>query len=142
MESKHLTDVAFKLSIDLGLQLEGSPELQGIDLSPMHMRVLRFLHDLGTATPVEIAAAVRRDKGHVTRLLNDLKTEGLICLSPNPQDGRSKVVTLTEGAQDIFKKIHTAEARIIDRAKTGVSADDFDTFLKVAHKISVNLSTG
>lgn len=140
MEKRHLTDVVFKLSIDLGIQLEGSPELRGIDLSPMHMRILRLLHDREKATPVDISSAIQRDRGHVTRLLTDLTQKNLAILAPNPADGRSKVVRLTREAEDIFQRVRAAELKIIDRAKAGVPDEDFSIFLRVAHKISGNLS--
>lgn len=142
MNRKNLTDVVFKLSIDLGTQLEGSPELQGIDVSPIQMRVLRFVRESRCATPLAIAAAIRRDKGHVTRLLKDLLDGDLVTLVPNPDDRRSKIVALTPKSKNIFDRVHAAEAPIYDRAVAGVGKRDLETFFAVAQKVSDNLSTG
>jgi len=142
MARQNLTDIIFKLSIDLGAQHEGSPELEGLDLPQMHMRILRHLSDNGTATPLAIASTINRDRGHVTRLLQELSAEGLITLKPNPQDGRSKLVVLTAKAQDIFARVHAAEARIYGRAVAEVGQDELATFFKVARKISDNLTGG
>jgi DNA-binding MarR family transcriptional regulator len=140
MTKKKLTDVAFKLMIDLGIQLEGSHELRDLNVPQLHMRILRFVLDNEDVTPLAIATAIRRDKGHMTRLLRELVADGFIVLRPNPMDGRSKIVTLTPKARGIFEKIHAAEVPIFGRAVEGIPDRDLDTFFTVAEKISRNLS--
>ncbi|MBO6797709.1 MarR family winged helix-turn-helix transcriptional regulator [Maricaulis sp.] len=142
MAQQKLTDVVFKLSIDLGTQLEGSPELDGLDIPPINMRILRFLYEEETATPLAVAGTINRDRGHVTRLLQELSANGLIALKPNPQDGRSKLAMLTAKARTIFSRVHAAEARLYDRATQDVDKQELITFFKVAQKISSNLSGG
>ena len=142
MTRQKLTDVVFKLSIDLGTQLEGSPELDGLDIPPINMRILRFLYEEETATPLAIAGTIHRDRGHVTRLLQELTADGLISLKPNPQDGRSKLAMLTAQARTIFSRVHAAEARLYDKATQDVTDNELATFFKVAQKLSSNLSGG
>ena len=142
MEHRNLTDVVFKLSIDLGLQLEGSPELEGIDIPQIQMRVLRLVLEAQEVTPLAVAKAIRRDKGHVTRLLAELTTKELVEILPSPRDGRSKIVTLTPKSLDIFTRVRAAEGVIFRQAVTGIDEKKLETFFDVAEKISRNLSSG
>ena len=61
-----------------------------------HFAVLNHLARLGEPrTPLAIARAFQTPKATMTHTLNGLAEAGLVRLEPNPQDGRSKHVTLT-----------------------------------------------
>ena len=139
MTSNRLTDIAFKLAYDLGTALEGHPALKDVNLTQIQMRVLRCVHDRQNATPAHIAETIERDKGHVTRLLTELETLELIALAQNPADRRSKIVTLTEKARDIFARIRAAEEPIFQQATNDIASNKLDIFFKVADQISANL---
>ncbi len=48
------------------------------------------------ATPLELARAFQQPKTTMTHTLQVLERRGLITMQPNPRDGRSKLVMLTE----------------------------------------------
>lgn len=61
-----------------------------------HFAVLNHLARLGEPrTPLAIARAFQTPKATMTHTLNGLAEADLVRLEPNPQDGRSKHVTLT-----------------------------------------------
>lgn len=66
-----------------------------------HFAVLNHLSRLGDGrTPLEIARAFQVPKTTMTHTLQGLEKAGLIGFAPNPKDGRSKCVTLTEAGRD------------------------------------------
>jgi DNA-binding MarR family transcriptional regulator len=65
-----------------------------------HFAVLNHLTRLGDGrTPLEIARAFQVPKTTMTHTLQGLEKAGLIAFSPNPRDGRSKCVMLTEAGR-------------------------------------------
>ncbi|HTO32908.1 MAG TPA: MarR family transcriptional regulator [Pararhizobium sp.] len=62
--------------------------------------VLNHLSRLGDGrTPLSIAQAVQVTKGAMTNTLGHLEGKGLITLAPDPHDGRSKRVFMTQDGQ-------------------------------------------
>jgi DNA-binding MarR family transcriptional regulator len=95
------TAIYFSLFNEIGIiaQLSGSlferrlPE--GFLVS--HFAVLNHLVRLGDGrTPLEIARAFQVPKTTMTHTLAGLERAGLIAFAPNPKDGRSKHVMLTD----------------------------------------------
>jgi DNA-binding MarR family transcriptional regulator len=68
---------------------------KGITLA--HFSVLNHLVRLGDGqTPLQIAKAFQLPKTTMTHTLSVLEKRGLIVMRPNPDDGRSKAVILTD----------------------------------------------
>ena len=68
---------------------------KGITLA--HFSVLNHLVRLGNGqTPLQIAKAFQLPKTTMTHTLSVLEKRDLIVMRPNPDDGRSKVVILTD----------------------------------------------
>ncbi len=64
-------------------------------LSHAQFGVLSRLERLGETTPAELARGFQVTKGAITNTLQRLETQGFVSVSPDPDDGRRKVVTLT-----------------------------------------------
>lgn len=91
----------FRLFNEIGIlsQLSGAvlearlPE----GMTGAHFGVLNHLVRLGDGgTPLEIARAFQVAKTTMTHTLAGLVTQGLVEMRPNPEDGRSKCVWLTD----------------------------------------------
>ncbi len=62
-----------------------------------HFSVINHLCRLGDGkTPVSLANAFQVTKATMTNTLNRLSERGFVRLAPNPEDGRSKLVYLTD----------------------------------------------
>jgi len=65
-----------------------------------HFAVVQHLIRRGDgATPLELARAFQQPKTTMTHTLQVLEKRGLIALRPNPRDGRSKLVDLTDAGR-------------------------------------------
>lgn len=73
-------------------------------------------HLPGRVTPGRLARALGLTAGAVTQLLEGLRDAGLVVQQPNPDDARSRIVTLTpEALRDVEVAESAAVARLAPR---------------------------
>ncbi len=86
-----------------------------------HFGVLNHLVRLGDGrTPLAIARAFQVPKTTMTHTLSVLEKRGLITLAPNPEDGRSKVVRLTDAGRETREACIAAMADPIRKLSDGM----------------------
>jgi len=76
----------------------------------------RTLYETGRQpgiTPTELAGALSMDAGQLSRVLRRLEEDGQIALTPDPQDGRSRRISLTEAGEKTFGELDLASSREI-----------------------------
>jgi DNA-binding MarR family transcriptional regulator len=56
-------------------------------------------------TPVELADYMQIDRAAVTRLITQLQKKRLLCRKPNPNDGRSSFLSLTNRGRELLPKL-------------------------------------
>jgi DNA-binding MarR family transcriptional regulator len=80
---------------------------------PSHFAILNHLARVGDGTsPVRIAAAMQVTKNTMTHSLKVLSDRHFITVEPDPEDGRGKIVRLTEAGR-AFRE--TAIRAVLDR---------------------------
>ncbi len=100
------------------VRFEANPEL-----APHHAGVLFKLLD-GSRTPSELADLERVAAPSMTRTVNCLVERGLVSLSGNPNDGRSKLVSLTAAGQDALEQTVRARDDWMMQRLAGLSEAD------------------
>src|SRR3954468_21283296 len=70
----------------------------GTELSPSMTAALSTVGRHGPMTPSELAARERIQRPTATRVLARLEEAGLVQRTPDPQDGRSSLLTTTPAA--------------------------------------------
>lgn len=71
-----------------------------------HFSVLNHLVRLGDGrTPIQIARAFQVPKTSMTHTLKVLEQRGMITMQPNPDDGRSKQVNLTDAGRQLRQDV-------------------------------------
>lgn len=89
--------------------------LAGTDLSPSAVHAVVETGLQGSITASELTERLRLEKSTTSRLLTSLIERGEISESPNPQDGRSKLLTLTHQGAETFQTINDyAETQVRD----------------------------
>ncbi len=114
-------------------------ESSEIGVTSGEARVLAHMSVCGAMRQHHLADRLGVAPMSVTAFLDKLETAGLIRRSPDPNDRRAKIVTLTEAAVPILAQIHLAGTRAKDTAFAGVSAEEFEVFRSVCHKLRANL---
>ena len=100
------------------VRFEANPEL-----APHHASALFKLLD-GPRTPSELAELERVAAPSMTRTVNCLAERDLVSLTGNPNDGRSKLVALTDAGRDALEKTVRARDDWMTQRLAGLSASD------------------
>lgn len=110
-----------------------------MNVTPMHLVVLRAVSKTGQMTLLNLASEMRRDKSQVARLVNDLVANGMLEKMPNPADKRSQFLTLAESGQTLLDKITPIEERIAAKITRDMPEDEVEHCLALLNKMINNL---
>ena len=106
----------------------------GLHLS--HFIVLNHLVRLGDGrTPVQIANALQVTKATMTHTLTVLTRHGFVEVVPNPDDGRSKLVRLTEAGRTFRDDAIARLAPALGFVADNLSVEDIGAVLPVLEKV-------
>ena len=138
-KKRAIHEAAFRLSYDMGLQI--APKLGALDinLAPQQMRAMRLIWSGGTSTLIELSKTLKRDKGQVARIVDELCKAGMVSREANPNDGRSKILKLTAKGAGVFEAIEAIEAGFSKQLTKGISKQDLATFFAVSDRLSANM---
>lgn len=106
-----------------------------------HYRVIRSIPSLQPCTAQTLARHLRRDKAQVTRLIQDLENKSIIERTPNPEDKRSQLLTLTRLGRKTLEQMAAAEKQVLAEVLRGLSKEDIKTFVQLLAVINRNLDT-
>jgi DNA-binding MarR family transcriptional regulator len=96
----------------------------GGELSPTLLAALGTISRHGPLTPSELAQRERVQRPTATRLLARLEAPGLVTRTPDPQDGRSSLVTITPAGRALLEDLrHRKDAYLARRLRTLSAAD-------------------
>lgn len=132
-------EAAFRLSHDIGLQIGPRLGKVGINLAPQQLRTMRLIWSRNKTTMIDISKTLKRDKAQVTRLIDELCKAGMISRETNPDDGRSKILKLTQKGNALFIRIEKIEAQFSEELIEGISEKDLQIFFDVSDQLSDNL---
>jgi DNA-binding MarR family transcriptional regulator len=80
-------------------------------------------------SPAQLVAALNLTKGAVTNLLQKLEAQGLIAITTDPDDGRRKWVSLSDGGgaehQQCLKRLRP----LMEEMRAAIAEDDFKAAL-------------
>jgi DNA-binding MarR family transcriptional regulator len=105
-----------------------------------HFTVLNHLSRLGDGrAPIDMARAFQVPKTSLTHTLKGLEGQGLIEMRANPEDGRSKLVYLTDAGRALREQTIAALAPDFDRIATALDVSDLSDILPVLRALRVFL---
>ncbi|MEZ9524425.1 MarR family winged helix-turn-helix transcriptional regulator [Enterovibrio norvegicus] len=139
MSDQKSLDSLFQLAHALKRKMLENIEKLELGIAPMNVRVLKIIRMKKNTTAIDIAHLLNRDKAQVTRLLNALIEQNLIQKEPNPEDKRSQRLRLTEGGEEILEQISGIDIKVFEALSEDVSAEEWDTFTRIADKMTRNL---
>ncbi|WP_157264049.1 MarR family winged helix-turn-helix transcriptional regulator [Azohydromonas aeria] len=86
-----------------------------LPLGSMELRALRHIADHPGCTAGDLARHSGRDKGQVTRLLQQLEKDGYLRRDPHPQDARAQCLQVTPAGAAVHARLRQ-ERRALARA--------------------------
>jgi DNA-binding MarR family transcriptional regulator len=105
-----------------------------------HFVVLNHLVRLGDGrAPIDMARAFQVPKTTLTHTLKGLEGRGLIEMRPNPEDGRSKLVYLTDAGRALRQDTITAMGPDFDRIAEGLDIERIKAVIPALRELRIFL---
>ena len=95
---------------------------KGMELS--HFTLLNHFARLGgQKSPAQLARIFHVTKGAMTNTLGKLQGSGYLAVRPDPQDGRRKIVTITEAGRNALMQATDAVEPVFRKTLEAIGAD-------------------
>jgi DNA-binding MarR family transcriptional regulator len=130
-----LTDSAARLRLGVvrtarRLRQEAATEVSG--LTPTSTAALATIERHGPLTPSELAEVERVKRPTITRTLGCLEREGLIDRTPDPDDGRSNLISLNAAGRERLRRLRGRKNAYLARRMRDLPAEDVATLERAA----------
>lgn len=103
------------------------------------MPVLYLLRDGAAMSQKELAHFVKIEQPTMTQMLARMERDGLIHRTPDPKDGRSSLVSLTQAAKAKLPAAREALHANSTRVLAGFSQDEVATLVALLQRLNENL---
>lgn len=113
-----------------------SERLRELDLSGAQLDVLANLsrHPQGM-NQTELGGKLLSTKANVTGLIERLVSRGLVQRQPDPNDARSKTVSLTAEGEELAARAGALHARFVDEMLAGLSSEDLTRLQNIMTRV-------
>ena len=109
------------------------------DLTLPQWRVLGRLAYKDGITQRALADLSDTDPMTLGQILERLEAKGLVKREPDPNDGRARIVRLTENANETTEEMRQVAAGVYASAMSGLNEDECRTLLLLLQRVSANL---
>ncbi|BFM09772.1 MarR family winged helix-turn-helix transcriptional regulator [Halioxenophilus aromaticivorans] len=107
----------------------------GVQGPPIQLRVLRLIQQLSPCTGQMLATEMKRDKAQITRLLQEMKTNGLVQQVPNPADKRSQLLEITATGQQTMVTMIAADDRVLAKLSALLTDEESKSLMATLEKL-------
>lgn len=133
-----LTDLPFALArSSLSFRQFNQHSLQAVglkDLAPGLASVLHAAEDLGDCTVNSLVEATSLPNSTLTGLLDTLQKDKLIERIRNPEDGRSRIISLTSKGQQVCAKLHARHNSVMEIFQATFTSSEVSTLTQLLEK--------
>ena len=104
------TDTVLRTHVELSrafnrIRTKETAWLSDYDLTLAQFAIIEALYHLGALQVGEITRLILSTAGNITVVIKNLQTKNLITVTPNPEDKRIKVVSITQEGQTLMRTI-------------------------------------
>jgi DNA-binding MarR family transcriptional regulator len=103
-----------------------------------HYRLLAALEEFGPASQADLGRRTGIDRSDVVAALNELAERGSIQRSPDPDDGRRNVITITPAGTKQLRRLEKVLAGIQEKLLAPLSAADRTKFIRLLTRLLEN----
>ncbi|PZF80241.1 MarR family winged helix-turn-helix transcriptional regulator [Jiangella anatolica] len=122
-----------RLSIDLARQVDDGLELAAYGL-------LGLLLDGGDVRAADLVERLGLDKSTVSRQIAQMESMGLIQRVPDPQDGRARLLHITDAGRARVQQLREARGRWFGAALEDWPVADVDTLAVLLERLNTSLA--
>ena len=113
-----------------------APILAAHDLTMWDYVVLTALGSGPAPTQAQLSGRTGRDQTRLIPILERLGDRGLLARSPDPDDRRRRVVTLTTDGATVLVECRTAIRDLETRLLSGLDPDDREPFVRALQRLA------
>ena len=132
MRTTSQADLAVRLRLVIVRTARRLRQEAGEELSPSQAAALATIDRHGPLTPSELAVRERIQRPTATRLIARLEETGFVDRTPDPQDRRSCVVSLTPTGRELVARVRTRKDAYLSRRLRDLDADERATLDRAA----------
>jgi len=121
------------------IQVRGYDDPRAVSLTQQEGAVMRYLAEVATATPSQIATGTGLQRTNVSAALRSLEAKGLIERTLAPQDGRAILVHRTRLGASNYELVRQEWATTVAAAASGDAAN-LDLVLALLRSVGVGLA--
>jgi DNA-binding MarR family transcriptional regulator len=100
-----------------------------------HYRLLAALEEFGPASQADLGRRTGIDRSDVVAALNELADRGFIKRSPDPDDARRNIITITPAGTRQLRRLEKVLAGIQEELLSPLSASDRTKFIRLLTRL-------
>jgi DNA-binding MarR family transcriptional regulator len=113
--------------------------LTGLDWTYSALMILEGVKDNATLRMSQLAESVGTTPPTVTKLVKDLEERGLITRTPDEQDGRASILSLTEKGRQVAESIGQARLEGLGQVLTAWSSEDIEKLDQLFERLRADM---
>lgn len=117
----------------------GERRVKAFGFNIAQMPVLYLLRDGAAMSQKDLAHFAKIEQPSMTQMLARMERDGLVHRTPDPKDGRSSLVSLTEAAKAKLPAAREALHANSTRVLAGFSPDEVATLIALLQRLNENL---
>ncbi len=109
--------------------------LTGMDWTYSALMIIEGLKDQASLRMSQLAESVGTTPPTVTKLIRDLENKGLITKSPDQEDGRASIISLTVKGHEVAESIRHARQASLRQVLADWTAEDLERFTALFERL-------
>jgi DNA-binding MarR family transcriptional regulator len=109
------------------------------ELSPTSYAILATLGEFGPRRAAELAEMFAMDKGTVSRVVHQLLELDLVQRTPDPEDGRASILSVTKDATARLEQMHDLRRQLFDTQLADWHADEIEQLATQLGRFNVDV---
>ncbi len=115
-------------------------ETRHLDMTSAQLQIMGRLSRCEGANQAQLANLLDMEPITVSRHVDRMEAAGLVERTPDPQDRRVKLLSLTVKGRELLPKMKVVALGIFDDAQQGLSEKERETLLDCLEQVVANLS--
>ncbi|GIH02635.1 hypothetical protein Rhe02_07020 [Rhizocola hellebori] len=117
-----------------------SAGLAQADAHKWHYAALATLHDVGSASQADLSRRTGIYRSDMVALLNELEERAYVRRSPDPQDKRRNIISITKRGEQQLSKLDKLVNALQDELLAGLSARDREHLVDLLARLVASFS--
>ena len=137
-------DMAYRLEDQVGFWLRRAYQrhmaifaaaMGDLDLTSTQFAALVKLHDQGATAQTELGRLTGMDRATISGVVSRLQKRGLVRLRPDPEDGRTRIVALTDAGADLLGRALARVGQVSEQTLAPIGAKEADALRETLRKL-------